>query len=176
MVELGTKEYRESLMKTYSPTELVFDKSWEEWIVKWWNHDFNYIAPVHLLVADYDGDMPSPVEIPKDREALLLSPINYIAMDDGVEAYGAMLKRAREEIDIVDPVKIKVQFDGMEIGQLAERVRTRIFQTVNGWGISDGYWIFLKGPFSKGPHKIESFGTCKSGQIQLSRSTDLLVV
>jgi hypothetical protein len=163
-------------MQTYSPTELIFDKTYEDWIVKWWNHDFAYIAPVHLLVADYDGDMPSIIEFSKSIEALLLSPINYIAMDDGVESYGAMLKRAIEEIDIVDPAKITTKFDGEEIGHLATRVRTKLFQTVNGWGISDGYWIFLKGPFRKGPHNITTFGTCKSGQIQLSRSTDLLVV
>jgi hypothetical protein len=166
-------------VKVYSPTEEIFDKTYEEWIVKWWNHDFAYTAPVYLFVADYgDGDITYPIEFSSSIEALLLSPINFIALDDGNHDYVSIRNRAKEEIDIIDPSKITTRFDSEEIGHLATRYRTKIFQTTNDmkWGIGDGYWIFLKGPFKKGPHTLNTYGTCKSGQIQLSRSTDLLVV
>lgn len=163
-------------MEIFTPKERIYGRSYSDWIIRWWQHkEEPHASPVFLLVADYDGTMDYSIYVPLHTMAMLMSPINYIAIkQDDNDNRTKMINRCREEIDIIDKKKIKTQFDGEEVGHLAQRVATGFFPTYNGLAIADGYWLFLKGPFNEGKREITSFGTCRSGQIQLSAKTELV--
>lgn len=156
----------------------ILGKTYANWIVKWWNQEQDPREDgAFLLFADYDGTMSDTIEIPSKKQGLLLSPINYIAIDEsGDRSEKEMIDVVKYEIDIINKNLIKMTFDSREFGPLSSRVGTGFFLLEDGRkAISDGYWLFLKGPFSSGPHSLNSFGTCRSGQIKLSTSTILNV-
>ena len=68
----------------YSPTTGdILGKTYANWIVKWWNHEQDPREDgAFLFFADYDGSMDDTIEIPSKKQGLLISPINYIAIDE----------------------------------------------------------------------------------------------
>ena len=79
-----------------------------------------------------------------------------------------MINVVKYEIDIINKDLIRTTFDSMEFGPFCSRVGTGFFKLKDGRkAITDGYWLFLRGPFETGNHTLNSFGTCRSGQIKL---------
>ena len=159
----------------------ILGKTYANWIVKWWNQEQDPREDgAFLLFADYDGSMSGTIEIPSKKQGLLISPINYIAIDETPDQSRddkEMINVVKYEIDIINKNLIRMTFDSMEFGPFCSRVGTGFFLLEDGRkAITDGYWLFLRGPFESGPHTLNSFGTCRSGQIKLSNSTILNVL
>lgn len=155
----------------FNPTDIIFNKSYKDWIVKWWQQEDN--ENVFLLPGTFE-DTPvenETIEINKNK-ALLLSPINYIAFGSDNNKQ-AMKEKVKQEIDIIDPQKLSVVIDGQQLGPYCSRVATDFFKIDGVNALADGYWLFLK-PLAEGEHSMTSFGTCRSGQIQISNQQKLV--
>ena len=111
--------------------------------------------------------MSDILEIPAQKQAIFISPINYIAIDeteDHSRDEKEMINVVKYEIDIINKDLIKLSLIHTQLGPLCSRVGTGFFTLNDGRkAITDGYWLFLKGPFEPGTHTLNSFGTCKSG-------------
>jgi hypothetical protein len=150
----------------FNPNDLIFNKSYKEWVVKWWQQEDN--DQVFLLPGTFE-DTPIKVEtvtIDKNK-ALLLSPINYFHPVYSNSNVQAVREKVKWEIDIIDQDKISVIIDGQQLGPYCSRVATDVFDLDGIDTLADGYWLFLK-PLSEGKHSMTSFGTCRSGKIQIS--------
>ena len=155
----------------FNANDTIFNKSYKDWIVKWWQQDDN--ENVFLLPGTFE-DTPiekETIEINKNK-ALLLSPINYIAFGNNQQL---MRQKVKQEIDIIDPQKVSVIIDGQELGPYCCRLATDFFKIEDGGvnALADGYWLFLK-PLTEGEHSMTSFGTCRSGQIEISNQQRLV--
>ena len=150
-------------------------------IVKFWNMEDDpnvfFITPFDLDETRWKDQ--DTIDVPRNK-AIFLSPINYIHVQCCGEPSTSdrqMKKEVKHEIDIIDPNLIRIELDGKEIGDQCERVGTDFFETMNGRAISDGYWLLLEPKaLKKGVHELKTFGTCRSGQIQLSTTTKLNVI
>jgi hypothetical protein len=98
---------------------------------------------------------------------ILMSVINWIGPD---------LKEAKEEIDIVAKEKLDVSLDGKQIGQDSSRILSPFFRLRGKDYISDGYWLFFKANvLEQGSHEISSYGSCRSGKIQIAMNYHLTI-
>ena len=169
-----------SLNEVYTPTTGdILGKTYANWIVKWWNQEQDPREDgAFLLFADYDCSMSDTIEIPSKKQGLLISPINFIAIDEsGDRSEKEMIDVVKYEIDIINKNLIRMTFDSMEFGPFCSRVGTGFFTLNDGRkAITDGYWAFIRGPFDPGKHTLNSFGTCRSGKIQLSNTTFLKII
>jgi hypothetical protein len=157
----------------FAPNDLIFNKSYKHWIVKWWRQDDTDNDNVYSLLGTFE-DTPiinQTVKINKNK-ALLLSPINYIAFGHNEQK---MRDKVKEEIDIIEPAKVSVVIDGQELGAHCSRISTDFFELEGTKAIADGYWLFLK-PLPQGEHFMTTYGTCRSGQIQISNQQNLVIV
>jgi hypothetical protein len=154
----------------FTPNDLIFNKPYKDWIIKWWQQEDN--DNVFLLPGSFEGEPieHETIQINKNK-ALLLSPINYIAFGNNEQK---MRHKVKEEIDIIDPKKISVLIDGQQLGPYCSRVSTDIFKLEGAKAIADGYWLFLK-PLAAGEYSMTTYGTCRSGQIQIANRQSLVI-
>lgn len=166
-------------MKAFSPDDKILDKSYQDWIVSFWRQEQDERDDgVYLLLPDFDDSMAPTLVLPAQKRGILISPINFISVDEEGDATEKEMKeQVKYEIDIINKDLISLKWDGQELGWMSSRVGTPFFELEEDGrkkkAISDGYWLFLKGPFEKGEHELTSFGTCRAGQIQSKTKTVL---
>ena len=107
-------------------------------------------------------------------------PINWIGINYANDKkYDQKLQDdAKIEIDIINKDIISVLIDDtIEIRDQCIRVPTPDFFPLNGkMAITDGYWLFIKpNSFTTGKHTVSSFGSCRSGKIQVNMKYHLTV-
>jgi len=157
----------------YNDSETIFGKSYPDWVVKWWQ-SWGYAdwrrnrGDVFMVPAKMQNDdiKERSFKINKDKP-ILLSVINWIGPD---------LKEAKEEIDIVAKERLDVSLDGTQIGQDSSRILTPFFRLRGKDYVSDGYWLFFKpNVLEEGRHEISSYGSCRSGKIQIAMNYHLSI-
>lgn len=107
-------------------------------------------------------------------------PINWIGINYANDKkYDQKLQYDSElEIDIINKDVISVLIDDtIVMRDQCIRVSTPDFFHLDGkMAITDGYWLFIKpNCFTKGKHAVSSFGSCRSGKIQVSMKYHLTV-
>lgn len=153
-------------MEFYMENDAPFGKSFADWVIKWWlSYDYTgwrrnmgevFMVPAKKQNEDIDE---RSFKINK-KKAILMSVINWIGGD---------LKEAKDEIDIVAKDQLDVTVDGEQISQHSCRILTPFFKTYGENRISDGYWLFFKpNSLTEGKHAINSYGSCRSGKIQIA--------
>jgi hypothetical protein len=168
----------------YTENDVPFGKLFSEWVVKWWqSYDYagwrRNLGSVFVIPSKIHNENLNErsYKVKKDK-ALLLSPINWISFDDNGKSEESMRNIAKEEIDIVSKDTLNVLLDGKE--QMREyccRVSTPLFKLHERKAVADGYWIFLKPDvLPKGNHTISSFGSCRSGKIQIEIDYHLNII
>jgi hypothetical protein len=116
-----------------------------------------------------------------DKEkAILLLPINWIGINyDNEKKYDQKQRDdAKLEIDIINKDIISVIIDGtIQMRHQCIRISTPDFFPLDGkMAITDGYWLFIKpNSFTTGKHTVSSFGSCRSGKIQVNIKYHLTV-
>ena len=66
--------------------------------------------------------------------------------------------------------------DKLEMRDIVEGVHSKFLLMDGKMAITDGYWLFLKpNSFTTGKHTISSFGSCRSGTIQVNMKYHLTV-
>jgi len=158
-------------LKFYTENDVPFGKPFAVWIVKWWQ-SYNYtgwrrnLGDVFMVPAKMQNqDIKERSFKIKKNKAILLSVINWIGSD---------LNEAKNEIDIVAKEKLDVNLDGKPIDEHSCRVVTPFFKLYGEQRVSDGYWLFFKPEvLEKGTHKIDSYGSCRSGKIQIAMDYNL---
>ena len=107
-------------------------------------------------------------------------PINWIGFNYANDKkYGQKLRDdAKLEIDIINKDIISVLIDySIDMRGKCIRLSTPDFFPLDGkMGITDGYWLFIKpNCFTTGKHAVSSFGSCRSGKIQVNMKYHLTV-
>jgi hypothetical protein len=85
---------------------------------------------------------------------------------------------AKLEIDIIDRDIISLLIDDtIEMRDQCIRVSTPDFFSLDGkMAITDGNWLFIiPNSFTTGKHTVSSFGSCRSGKIQVNMKYHLTV-
>jgi hypothetical protein len=182
------KEINPSFFQTYNVDDSPFGISYSEWLAKWWQ---SYLisdrkrneGPVFMipgkLVDVQEGITERKFKIDRDK-AILLSPINWIGINNASDnKHDEKLRQdAKLEIDIINKDAISVLIDDtIQMRAHCIRVSTPNFFSLDGkMAITDGYWLFLKpNSFSAGKHTVSSFGSCRSGTIQVNIKYHLTV-
>ena len=152
--------------------------------VKWWQ-SYDYTGwrrsrgSVFMIPGKtQDRDLKGRSYKVNKGKAILMSPINWISFDDAGVTEQSMRNAAKEEIDIVNKDTIDVTLDGnQQMRDYCYRAVTPFFKVQGRKAISDGYWLFLKpNALTKGNHTIDSFGSCRSGKIQIAIDYHLDIV
>ena len=107
-------------------------------------------------------------------------PINWIVINYANDKkYDQKLRDdARLKIDVTNKDIISVIIDGtIQMRHQCRRISTPDFFPLDGkMAITDGYWLFIKlNSFTTGKHKVSSFGSCRSGKIQVNIKYHLTV-
>lgn len=180
-------ESENSNVCAFSLDDRPYELDFASWIEKWWEAYLYsdrkrrkgpvFMIPGKLIDSQKDLNERS-FAIDADK-AILLSPINWISVSKSREAkfQEEIRKTAKMEIDIVNKESISVEIDNtIQTRDYCYRASTDIFELDGNLAISDGYWLFLKpGALSKGEHSIKSFGSCRSGKIQIPMNYYLTV-
>lgn len=152
------------------------------------NYATKQAGPVWFLAGTDGGFAERKCTIPAGR-SILLPILNHggtLADTPNAKSEIDLLGFTNEEMDIVSELDVVV--DNMKLQGLENyRVKSPIFDVVlpennlfDGVpgptkGASDGYWLFLK-PLNKGKHRIQSFGSCRSGRIRIGVDYQILVI
>ncbi|MDW0119535.1 MAG: hypothetical protein QOK88_00080 [Nitrososphaeraceae archaeon] len=182
------KEISPSFFQTYNLEDSPFGASYSEWLAKWWqcylisdrkrNEGPVFMIPGKIIGVQ-EGINERKFKIDRDK-AILLSPINWIGINNANDNKHEQKLRqdAKLEIDIINRDAISVLVDDkLEMRDNCIRASTPNFFSLDGkMAITDGYWLFLKpNSFTTGKHTISSFGSCRSGTIQVNMKYHLTV-
>jgi hypothetical protein len=120
-------------------------------------------------------------------KAILFPVINCVyslCEEPSITTEGDLEERCRREID--DIVRINASLNGESFDVKRYRVQTPCFTVhlppencvrgIRGKTLmaSDGYWLFIEG-LPVGTHRLESFGSCLAGTINISSTFELKI-
>lgn len=142
---------------------------------------------VWFLAGTFGGSVTRECTIPSGK-AILMPIINYecsFADEPLITTHKELELKCKSEID--DIKHLSVIIDESLLNNLVRyRIHSRIFsidlQDNNILGvksgrtqmITDGFWIFLK-PLEIGHHRVNSFGSCRSGKIRIETTYNLVI-
>lgn len=165
----------------FSPIENVAGKPYVYWLAKWWqrykspwilrNRDPVFAVPGKLAEAEPERK-DRYITVPRQKP-LLFAILNWIATE-GTEQ--EMIEQCRQKIDVVAQDKLRFTIDNdkidiknaMDMGKLAQRVKSDFFLLGKQKCVTEGYWLMLRPyTFAKGDYTIRSYGSCSSGLTQI---------
>ena len=132
------------------------------------------MSPTYMLPGSFqEEDARKHYKIAADK-TILLSPINWLSTGKQEEEV-EMRKAAKDEIDIINRDAIDVTIDGKQMRDSCERIDTPLFRLPDRqYAVSDGYWLFLR--LEKGEHMVDTFGSCRAGQVKRRMGYDLEII
>jgi hypothetical protein len=150
-------------------------------------YELNQSGPVWFLAGTQGGIVKRKCNIPA-KKSILFPILNYgatLADEPSVKSEAELISLAKKEMDVITNLDVAVDSNRL-INLQKYRVLSPIFDVVlpvnslfggapgKTCGISDGYWLFLK-PLTVGSHKIESFGSCLAGTVNIGVKYELTV-
>jgi hypothetical protein len=112
------------------------------------------------------------IKLRSDKQ-IFFSPISYTVLSKNPPVdYSALIEEAKHEIDIIDPERtIHVELDGHPQSGWFRGNSGGFFNHLGDNMYIDGYWMLF--PIPKGAHFISSMGSCRSGQIRITKEYEI---
>ena len=148
------------LFSTYSPGDVVYDKTYEEWTAKWWQSylwsdkkratkEPVFMIPGKLMETPKEQSIECRICEIESHKPILMTVINWVSMER----------------------------QPTEIGDRVQRVESPKFKLGYCDAVSHGYWFFFKPyAFPPGEYMINSFGCCSLGKTKVAIDYKLTII